>query len=62
MPDDHDVEAMSVDAKTALVYIPCPGCRKAVPVAPEARDDPEPPSSPQYECPSCGTVFVVRSD
>jgi uncharacterized Zn finger protein len=62
MPDDPDVEAMSAGANKALVYIPCPGCRKAVPVAREARNDPEPPSSPQYECPSCGTVFVVQSD
>jgi predicted RNA-binding Zn-ribbon protein involved in translation (DUF1610 family) len=59
--DEHEVEASSADVQfgRGRLYLPCPACRKAVSVARAARAEPEPPT---YECPACGTTFVVLTD
>jgi transposase-like protein len=57
--DENEVEASSADVQFGRLYLPCPVCRKAVSVAQAARNDPEPP---RYECPACGTTFVVVTD
>ena len=57
--DEHEVEASSAEVQFGRLYLPCPACREAVSVAQAARAEPEPPT---YECPACGTTFVVLTD
>jgi hypothetical protein len=57
--DENEVEASSADVQFGRFDLPCPVCRTAVSVAQAARNDPEPP---RYECPFCGTTFVVVTD
>jgi transposase-like protein len=57
--EENEVEASSADVQFGRFYLPCPVCRQAVSVAQAARNDPEPP---RYECPACGTTFVVLTD
>jgi predicted RNA-binding Zn-ribbon protein involved in translation (DUF1610 family) len=57
--EEDEVEASSADVQFGRLYLPCPACHKPVSVARAARNDPEPPT---YECPVCGTAFVVLTD
>jgi predicted RNA-binding Zn-ribbon protein involved in translation (DUF1610 family) len=53
---DDKQQSPRADTRRALVYLPCPACRRAVQLADETRveDDPE-----TYECPSCGARFLL---
>jgi uncharacterized Zn finger protein len=55
--DENEVEASSADARSGLVYIPCPACSGAVLISEGRRITDDPPT---FECPSCGAVLVVE--
>jgi predicted RNA-binding Zn-ribbon protein involved in translation (DUF1610 family) len=54
--DEPEVAASSAEILHGRVFLPCPECRRAVLIEPSARIETEPPT---YECPACGTTFVV---
>ncbi len=53
---DDKQQSPRAGSRQALVYLPCPACRRAVQLSDESRveDDPE-----TYECPSCGARFLL---
>jgi predicted RNA-binding Zn-ribbon protein involved in translation (DUF1610 family) len=55
----EDFEARGRTGSRVLVYLPCPGCARAVLLSDETRvgDDPE-----TYECPSCDARFVLSAE
>jgi predicted RNA-binding Zn-ribbon protein involved in translation (DUF1610 family) len=54
--DTNEFEAEGRESRRALVYLPCPVCRRAVQLSDKTRveDDPE-----TYECPNCGARFYL---
>jgi hypothetical protein len=54
--DSNEFEAEGTESRRALVYMPCPVCRRAVQLSDKSRveDDPE-----TYECPNCGARFYL---